>query len=202
MTNSKIVANETARFIARASAMSVAVAFGRRRTNASLRPSRRTRRLPSLSPSGPAVGVRSGGLSSITNSCATSLDGGRQPLSTASVLLVGVPLRTIAHPSSNRCVASSDSTLAMASRGAVAPRTPIAISRSKPVVSHGGGSGTRMPIPTSTAASKSIIQRHGSATIRAPAGSRLSHDSAFAGSGASARSSGIGLPTTSGSVWP
>ena len=201
-TNSNTVANDTARFIASASAMSVAVAFGSRLTKPSLRPSRRTSRQPSVSPIVLAFGAITGGVSSIVKSCSDSVDGGRHPLTTASVLLVGVPLRTMPQPSSKRCVASSASTRVTPCAGVVAPRTPTAIRNSNPVVSHGGGSGTLMPMPTDTAVSKSNIHFSGAATTRRPSVSRSTIGSACAGSGASARSSGMAAPMTSGNVRP
>ena len=116
--------------------------------DSSLSPSRRTRRCPSLSPSGPGAGDKSGGSSSIVKSCSTSVDGGRQPLTALSVLLVGVPLRTMPQPVSKRCLESSASTCATRRRRRPCCERRSPSTRSNPVVSQGAESGIRMPMPT------------------------------------------------------
>ena len=88
--------------------------------------------MPSVSPSALGCGEITGGLSSIVKSCSDSVDGGRHPLTTASVLFVGVPFRTMPQPVSKRCVASRASTRVTPSAGVVAPRTPIAIRKIEP----------------------------------------------------------------------
>ena len=98
-TKSSSVPATAARFIASASAMSVARGIRQpaheglaQRRAGGAGASRRSCR------AAPGCGAIEGGASSIVNSCADSLDAGCQPLPALSVLLVGVPLRTIAAP--------------------------------------------------------------------------------------------------------
>ena len=124
------VAGTSARFIASASAMSVAAALGRRRTNSRSRPRRSARRAPSAVPSRPGPGATSGGASSMANSCCVvgaaaasrwgvGVVGGRSGAQDRAAVAVAM-LREERFSAAGPC------------SGGVALRMPIAMTRAKP----------------------------------------------------------------------